>query len=252
MPLLSLFSWRAFVTAAAGALVLAGAVSAQTTITSQQADEILKELRAIRLAVEKLQVPAAPAQPQAPPAPPAKVHIANVSGYMLGRPDAPITIVEFTDLQCPFCNRFATQTFDRLKKDYIDTGKARFISRDYPLDFHPQARPAAVASRCAGDQGKFWEMRLALVKNAARLSPAFIAETAAALSLDVPKFTACAAGAQYTAAIQKDIAEASTLDVSGTPTFFVGPTTAQGFDGFRIVGAQDYSVFQARLDSLLK
>lgn len=252
MPLLSSNPLRPFVMAIAGALALAGAASAQTTITSQQADEILKELRAIRLAVEKLQAPAAPAQPQAPPAPPAKVHIANVSGYVLGRADAPITIVEFTDLQCPFCNRFATQTFDRLKKDYIDTGKARFISRDYPLDFHPQARPAAIASRCAGDQGKFWEMRVALVKNAGQLSPAFITQTASSLKLDMPAFTACSAGPQHAAAIQKDIAEASSINVSGTPTFFIGQTTAQGFDGFRIVGAQDYAVFQARLDSLLK
>jgi len=205
MPLLSFITPRPFVMAIAGALALAGAASAQTTITSQQADEILKELRAIRQAVEKLQVAAPPAQP--PPAPPAKVHIANVSGYMMGRPDAPITIVEFTDLQCPFCNRFATQTFNRLKTDYIDTGKARFISRDYPLDFHPQARLAAIASRCAGDQGKFWEMRLALVKNAGLLSPAFIAQTAASLKLDLPAFNACAAGPQHAAAIQKDIAE---------------------------------------------
>lgn len=252
MPLLSNFPLRVLVLAMAAAIALAAPASAQTTITSQQADEILKELRAIRLAVEKLQVPAQPARPQAPPAPPEKVHIANVSGYMLGRPDAPITIVEFTDLQCPFCNRFAIQTFDRLKKDYIDTGKARFISRDYPLDFHPQARPAAIASRCAGEQGKFWDMRTALVRNAGRLSPAFIAETASSLKLNLPAFAACSTQPQHAAAIQKDIAEASSVDVSGTPTFFIGHTTAQGFDGYRVVGAQDYAVFQARLDSLLK
>ncbi len=104
---------------------------------------------------------------------------------MLGRPDAPLTMVEFTDLQCPFCNRFATQTFDQLKKDYIDTGKVRFISRDFPLDFHPQAMPAARAARCAGDQGRFWEMRTTLVKNAGQLSPAYITQTASSLKLDM-------------------------------------------------------------------
>ena len=240
---------RALVAMVAGTLALAGRASAQT-ITTQQADEILKELRAIRQSIDRLQLP-----PQAPPQPPPpreKVQIANVSGYMLGRPDAPLTMVEFTDLQCPFCNRFATQTFDLLKRDYIDTGKVRFISRDYPLDFHPQAKPAAVAARCAGDQGKFWEMRLALVKNADKLSPPFITQTATGLKLDMKQFGACATGSQYDPAIQKDIAEASSVDVSGTPTFFVGKTTAQGFEGFRIVGAQPYAVFQARLDGLLK
>lgn len=242
---------RSLVAVVVGVLALASVTSAQTTITSQQADEILKELRAIRQGIDKLSVPA-PQQPQAPPAPPDKVQIANVAGYMLGRPDAPLTMVEFTDLQCPFCNRFALQTFDQLKKDYIDTGKVRFISRDFPLSFHPFALPSAKASRCAGDQGKFWEMRTTLVKNADKLSPDFINQTATALKLDMKTFAACSASTQYDAAIQKDITEASGVDVSGTPTFFVGKTTDKGFEGTRIVGAQPYAVFQAKIQELLK
>ena len=234
----------------AGLLALAGTASAQTTITSQQADEILKELRAIRVGIERLNTPAP--QPQAPPAPPDKVKITNVAGYMLGRPDAPLTMVEFTDLQCPFCNRFALQTFDQLKKDYIDTGKVRFISRDYPLSFHPFALPAAKASRCAGDQGKFWELRETLVKNASQLSPAYITQTAAALKLDMKQFDTCIKGTQYDSAINKDMTEGNGFAVNGTPTFFVGKTTAQGIEGFRIVGAQPYTVFQQRIDALLK
>jgi protein-disulfide isomerase len=230
---------------------MAGTASAQTTITSQQADEILKELRAIRGAIERLQI-AAPPQPQAPPPPPEKVKIANVSGYMLGRPDAPLTMVEFTDLQCPFCNRFALQTFDQLKKEYIDSGKVRFITRDYPLGFHPFALPAAKASRCAGDQGKFWELRNALVRNADKLSASFITQTAASLKIDMKAFEACTASAQYDPAIQKDVAEAGSCDVSGTPTFFIGKTSAQGIDGHRIVGAQPYALFQAKIEELLK
>ena len=240
---------RCLVVTLAALLAGGGIASAQTTITSQQADEILKELRAIRQAVERLQ---APAQPPAPPAPPEVVTIKNVSGYMLGRPDAPLTIVEFTDLQCPFCNRFATQTFEQLKTSYIDTGKVRFISRDFPLDFHPQAMPAARASRCAGDQGKYWELRTALVKNAQALSPAFITQQATALKLDMPQFDACIKGTQYDAAITRDMTEGTGFSVNGTPTFFVGKTTAQGFEGFRIVGAQPYAVFQQRIDQLLK
>jgi protein-disulfide isomerase len=241
---------RRLVVTVAALLALSGVASAQTTITSQQADEILKELRAIRQAVERLQAPAQ--QPPAPPAPPDIVTISNVSGYMLGRPDAPLTIVEFTDLQCPFCNRFAMQAFDQLKTNYIDTGKVRFISRDFPLDFHPQAMPAARASRCAGDQGKFWELRTTLVKNAQALSPAFINQQALALKLDMKQFDACIKGNQYDAAITKDMTEGAGFSVNGTPTFFVGKTTAQGFEGFRIVGAQPYAVFQQRIEGLLK
>ena len=222
------------------------------TITTQQADQIIKELQLLRQAVERLQAPPAPQQVQAPPAPPDVVKIANVSGYMLGRPDAPLTMVEFTDLQCPFCNRFAIQTFDQLKRDYIDSGKVRFISRDYPLDFHPQAMPAARASRCAGDQGKFWELRGTLVKNASQLSPAFISQQAAALKLDMKQFDACLKSTEYESAINKDMAEGNGFAVNGTPTFFVGKTTAQGIEGVRIVGAQPYAVFQQRLDALLK
>ena len=230
-------------------LALAGTASAQT-ITQQQGDEILKELRALRQAVERLQAPAPPQQ--GPPPPPDHVTVTNISGYLLGRPDAPLTMVEFTDLQCPFCNRFATTTFDQFKRDYIDTGKVRFISRDYPLDFHPFAMPAARAARCAGDQGKFWELRLALVKNAPALSPAFITQQAAALKLDARQFDACTKSNQYDSAISKDMTEGAGFSVSGTPTFFVGKTTTQGFEGFRIVGAQPYAVFQQRIEGLLK
>lgn len=233
-------------------LALLAAPSAAQTITTQQADQIIKELQLLRQAVERLQAPAPAPQPQAPPPPPEVVKITNVSGYMLGRPDAPLTMVEFTDLQCPFCNRFATTTFDQLKKDYIDTGKVRFISRDYPLDFHPQAMPAARASRCAGDQGKFWELRETLVKNASQLSPAYITQQAAALKLDMKQFDTCLKGTQYDSAINKDMTEGNGFAVNGTPTFFVGKTTAQGFEGFRIVGAQPYTVFQQRIDALLK
>ena len=242
---------RSLVLAGVALLCVAGTAAAQT-ITTQQADEIIKELRLLRQAVERLQTPQAPPQPQAPPPPPDIVQIKNLTGYMLGRPDAPLTMVEFTDLQCPFCNRFATTTFDQLKKDYIDTGKVRFISRDYPLDFHPQAMPAARASRCAGDQGKFWELRETLVKNASQLSPAFISQQAAALKLDMKQFDACTKGTQNDSAINKDMTEGNGFSVNGTPTFFVGKTTAQGIEGFRIVGAQPYAVFQQRLDALLK
>lgn len=213
---------------------------------------MLKELRGIRQALERLAQPPAPApQPAAAPAPPARAKLDNVTGYMLGRSEAPLTMVEFTDLQCPYCNRFATQTFDQIKAAYIDTGKLRFISRDFPLDFHPQAMPAARASRCAGEQGKFWELRTALVRNASQLGPAFIASTAETLKLDMPAFRACLDSDKYTAEIQKNIQEGSGAGVQGTPSFVLGRTTAQGLDGVLIVGAQPFANFDAEIKKLL-
>src|SRR6478672_2924812 len=128
----------------------------QTGLTRQQGDEILKELRQIRQLLEKQQAKPAPPQEEAP----ARAKITDLSGVsMLGSKAAPITIVEYTDYQCPYCQRFHVTAFAELKKAYIDTGKVRFFSKDMPLDFHPNAMRAALAARCAGEQGKFWELR---------------------------------------------------------------------------------------------
>src|SRR3954471_14323538 len=149
----------------------------QSATIQQQNEEMLKELRAIRMLLEKLTTPQGPQQPTTG-------RVTNLSGYALGRADAPLTMVEFTDLQCPFCRQFVLTSFDEIKKNWIDTGKLRYISRDFPLDFHAQAVPAARAARCAGEQGKFWEMRITLLRNANLLTSDYIARTASDLKLD--------------------------------------------------------------------
>ena len=124
-------------------------------ITREQADEILNELRQIRQLLENQ----AAAGPQQSGEQIIKAKVSIQGAYALGSRDAPLTMVEFTDFQCPFCQRFHVNTFAELKRDYIDTGKLRFVSRDLPLDFHPNAMQAAEAGRCAGEQGQFWAMR---------------------------------------------------------------------------------------------
>ncbi len=84
---------------------------------------------------------------------------------VLGQANAPITVIEFTDYQCPFCSRHFLQTFGQIKKEYVDTGKVKYVSRDYPLGFHPHAQKASESANCAGDQGKYWEMHDALFQN---------------------------------------------------------------------------------------
>ena len=218
-----------------------------SALTQQQLnEEMLKELRQIRQLLERLTQP----QQQAPPQP-IIAKVTNLKGYVLGRADAPLTMVEFTDLQCPFCRQFVTTSFDEIKKNWIDTGKLRYISRDFPLDFHAQAMPAARAARCAGEQGKFWEMRLGLMRNANLLTPEYIARTASDLKLDARGFASCSASTKYDADIQAETTEGARLGVGGTPTFIIGRTSATSVEGPMLVGALPYAQFDAKLKALL-
>ena len=231
---------------ALGALVFMTAspvAQAQQGITQQQAEEMIRELRAMRMILEKLVQP----QQQAP----RRRGQDHYLKAMRGPAGRPLTMVEFTDLQCPFCRQFTLTAFDELKRNWIDTGKLRFISRDFPLDFHAQAMPAARAARCAGEQGKFWEMRLALVRNANLLTSDYIAKTGADLKLDTKAFAACSASTKYDAEIQAEMQEGLKIPVTGTPTFILGRTTAAGIEGPVLVGALPYVQFDAKLRSLL-
>jgi protein-disulfide isomerase len=232
------------------ALLLAGGPphgSAQDTITREQADTLIQEIRELRRAIERLRAPRVGAE--RPPDEKVRVELTGV--HVLGRADAPITMVEFTDLECPYCRAFHVGAFERLKREYIDTGKVRFVSRDFPLAFHPNARPAALAVRCAGEQGKFWEMRHVVTLNATSLGPPTYARLAAELGLDVGRFSACVAEDRHRAAIDRDVAEATKAGVTGTPSFVLGPTTPDSVEGVRIVGAQPFPVFEARIKALL-
>jgi len=125
------------------------------------------------------------------------------------------------------------------------------VSRDFPLDFHPQALPAARASRCAGEQGKFYEMRLALLRNSARLSPAFITSAAEGLKLDMGAFTPCATSTRFDADIKRDLDVAMKLGIEGTPSFVLGRTTPTGVTGVLVIGAQPFQAFEAKIKELL-
>jgi protein-disulfide isomerase len=236
------------------ALLLSRAVLAQapaqpapTPMTQQQInEEMLKELKAIHALLDRLTQPAAQAPPQ-----PTTARLTNLKGYALGRADAPLTMVEFTDLQCPFCRQYATVTFAEIKKNWIDTGKLRYISHDFPLDFHPHAMVAARAARCAGEQGKFWDMRFSLVTNANQLSPDYITKTASDLKLDTKAFAACTASSKFDADIEADLLEGTKIGVGGTPTFVLGKTTATTLEGPIIVGAMPYAQFDTKLKELL-
>jgi protein-disulfide isomerase len=222
-------------------------------MTHDQADAILTELKAIHqlLQAQGTKGPAAPTPSTtstAAPAPNDKVHLKMASGWhWMGRDDAPVTVVEFTDYQCPFCRKYHTETFAQLKKNYIDTGKVRFVSRDLPLDFHPNAQRAAEAAWCAGEQNKYWELRDTMITNSADLSKEAIAKYAQTDALDLASFQACADADKYKAEIQKGIADAGTVGISGTPSFVIGKTATDAIDGDRVVGAVPESVFETEI-----
>jgi protein-disulfide isomerase len=170
---------------------------------------------------------------------------------VMGREDAPVTIIEFTDLQCPYCARHATQTFPRLKADYIDSGKLRYTSRDLPLPFHSFALPAAVASRCAGEQGRFWEYREALFAAQTTLGTEPYGRIAGEMGLDVKRLEACRGDGREEANVRADLALAGSHGIRSTPTFVIGRVVDGEFQGELVSGAQPYEVFKAKLDALL-
>jgi protein-disulfide isomerase len=170
---------------------------------------------------------------------------------VMGREDAPVTIIEFTDLQCPYCARHAARTFPLLKRDYVDTGKLRYASRDLPLPFHSFALPAAVASRCAGEQGRFWEYRDALFAAQGTLGTEPYGRIAGELGLDVARLEACRSDGRQEAAVRADLALAAQYGIRSTPTFVIGRVVDGEFQGEVVSGAQPYEFFEAKLDALL-
>jgi protein-disulfide isomerase len=218
----------------------------EPAITSAQANEIIAELRAIRQLLEK-------GVPAAAPAAAVDEHVSMTlrDSPVLGSADAPLTLVEFADFQCPFCRRFHTTVFEDIKKNFVDTGKLRYISRDLPLPMHDHANQAANAARCAGDQNQFWAMRHTLIVNSQKLEHRDLLTYAHELHLSMAPFTRCLDQNKYDAAIQRDAADAAQIGITGTPSFVLGATVKDGpFKGTRIVGAQPYTVFEEKIRAL--
>jgi protein-disulfide isomerase len=185
--------------------------------------------------------------------PPPNVRLTDLTGNSLGRPNAPLTMVEFTDLQCPICRQFHLAAFDQLKINYIDTGKLRFISRDFPVErAHPLALRAAVATHCAGYQGKFWEMRDTVLTNNPHLTPEIFSTFAEELKLDGTAFAACVANpTRALSEVQSGLADAKSVGVYATPSFLFGRTTANGIEGPLMSGAPTYEILDRKLKQVL-
>ncbi|MBD3361759.1 thioredoxin domain-containing protein [Candidatus Woesearchaeota archaeon] len=146
----------------------------------------------------------------------------------LGEEDAPIEMIVFDDFQCPFCARFEQQSFQDIKKEYIDTGKVKFIYMHFPLGFHSMAAPAAEASECAKDQGKFWEYHDLIFENQGSLNEANLIKWAEELELDMDKFNTCYESGKYTEQVQAEMQLGQSAGIKGTPSFLINGKLAVG------------------------
>ena len=174
---------------------------------------------------------------------------------VVGDPNAKITVVEFTDYQCPFCSRHFRQTWPRLEQDYVNTGKAKFVLRDLPIEaIHPLAFKAAEAAHCAAVQGKFWEMHDRLFNNQSALGRKDLTMHAQALGLDTAAFDKCVDDDAGAPRIRQDVADSERVGARGTPIFYVGlsePGSAT-IRAVRIIrGAHAFSTFKETIDGLL-
>ncbi len=189
--------------------------------------------------------PAAPAAPTAPSAPtaPTVVQASADDDPVKGDKNAKVTIIEFSDFQCPFCGRFYSQTLPEIEDTYVKTGKVKLVYRDFPLSFHQNAQKSSEAAECADDQGKFWEYHDKLFENQAALDDASLKQYAKDLGLNTATFNSCLDSGKNAAEVQKDFADGQKYGVSGTPSFFV--------NGQRIVGAQPFASFKTLIDAEL-
>jgi protein-disulfide isomerase len=161
---------------------------------------------------------------------------------ILGPSTAAITIIEFSDYECPYCRKWHLEVFPRLRQKYPD--QLRFVFRDFPLtSIHPNAVPAANAANCANDQGKFWEFNEALFSMQAGLNTKAYQMYAEELELDMDEFNECFSSGRYEAEVMADLEWAAQLGVRSTPTFFL--------NGIALVGAQPYEVFEQVIEKEL-
>ncbi|MFL6212764.1 MAG: DsbA family protein [Blastocatellia bacterium] len=220
----------------------------------QQVDElkagqqqILKELQEIRKILQSFQEAASPQ-------PPSEIALPVAGEPFKGSAAARVAIVEYSDFQCPYCGEYAREIFPRLDSDYIKSGKVRYYFRDLPVPSHTLALGAAQAARCAGEQGKFWEMHDRLFANQTTLAPPDLTRLAHESGLDESKFSECLASGRYRDNIRRSMAGAERMGINGTPAFLLGVLDPSG-NSVRstkiILGAESFETFKSALDELL-
>ena len=230
------------------AAFFAGSYTSSLNSNQITAEELDKALSKLELKLLQNQLPTKQAA--------APVKISEDNDPIIGNPDAPISIIEFSDFQCPFCARFHTQTLPLILDEYIEQGKVKLIFRDFPIQsIHPNALPASVAAECANDQNKFREMHDMLfekqnewnkVDTAEGLS--LFSQYASNIELDQEIFDSCLTSGKHIEEIKKDLDDGRNYGVTGTPGFFIGNDQI-GF--VELKGAQPFESFKKIIDAQL-
>lgn len=221
-------------------------VEEDITSLKKELTEVKKELAEIKNLLQR--TPRA----RAPVRGPAKVSVAGRPTQ--GSQGAPVTMVEFSDYQCPYCQRFVSAVFPTIKKDYIDTGKVKYIFRDFPIpSLHPQAVKAHEAAHCAGEQDRYWAMHDMLFENAKDFSIAALKRYAQEVGLDRNQFDDCLQTSKYASTVEKEMADGRKVGVSGTPSFVIGPSgPGETITGTVVIGAQPPETFRQVIENALK
>lgn len=212
----------------------------------QDVRELRQEFEALRRELQqRLLIPP-------PPVVPLDVELALTDAPMKGDRAAPVTVLEFSDYQCPFCGRYARDTQPELDRAYVATGQVRYLFLDLPLPMHKEAPKAAEAAHCAGDQGKYWEMHDTLFAEQKALAPGQLKAHAAALGLDSATFAECLDGGTHAQRVAAGLALAAQLGLRATPAVLVGRSDGDKITNVTLIrGAQPFATYQQQIEALL-
>ncbi len=222
---------------------IAGDIEKELAEIKKELSEVKRDVQEIKRILTEI---TKPPQPQ-------EVQVEIDDDPIIGKVSAPLTLIEFSDYQCPFCARFSRETLPQIKKEYIDTGKVRYVFRDHPLPSHREAPKAAEAANCAGEQGKYWQMHDRLFEQQSRLSISDLKNHAKDINLSIEHFNQCLDSGKYANEIQKDLQDGQKAGVKGTPSFFLGKSTKDGkIIAYSIRGAQPFETFKGLIEEMLQ
>jgi len=242
-------------------------LSVSAASTKQEVIELQGEVEAIKEGQEAIQKDLAEIKkllqqgaraPTAPSAPAFEPKVVTMDGApFLGDADAPVTLMEFSDYQCPFCSRHYRDVMPTLVEEYVNTGKVKYVMRENPIQsIHSRALPAAKAALCAQDQDKYWEMSNMLFDNQRELTDENLQSFAATIGLDTTAFNACLVSDETMNRIDNDLEVGSAVGIRGTPGFVVGLTDPDDSNQANMTqfinGAQPLANFQSAINALLE
>jgi protein-disulfide isomerase len=213
-----------------------------------QISEMRKEIQQLQQKVAGLEQKLAEQQPKL-----TAIDLTGTDNSSIGKQDATIAILEFSDYECPYCGKHYKNVLPKLRESYIDTGKVKYVMKDFPLEFHAHAKKASLAARCAGEQKQYWPMHNAIFEANGQASEQLVNDTVKQLKLNDKKFKSCLEDPKQLTAIEKDIALGASLGVTGTPAFVVGTVKDHNLINYkRFDGVQSFETFVGVISGLKK